>query len=170
MKQQPPITIKFTIKRDSLIYDIENNAYVVGDLMPDTEQPTKHKVIDVAQGGNRNILTRALDLAYSECQNILFPYVKTPATQEDYGDNKLPEESDFMFTLSMPASFSNTTAVYLKKLIHEYMKCRALVEWTGLTFAQMQPSWMLKMEEAKSQIRQILNFRCGKVRRALHPF
>jgi hypothetical protein len=167
---QPPITIRFTIKRDALLYDIENNAYVVGNLIPDTEQPTKHQLIDVAQEGNKDILDRALDLAYSECQNILFPYVKTPASQEDYRENTHPTEADYAFTLSVPASFANDSAIYLKKLIHEYMKCRALVEWTGLVFAQLQPSWVVKMEDVKSQIRQILNFRCKKVRRTLNPF
>lgn len=172
--QQPPVKVSFNIRSAALIYDIENIAYVSGDLIPDTEQPLKHQLIDVAQDGNIDILSRALDLAYSECENLLFPYVETQIMGEDYGDNMLSEDDErdkeYGFSLNMPADFSHATAIYLKKLIHEYMKCRALVEWTRLVYPQLQPTWDMKLEEVRSEIRKVLNYRCGKVRRKLHPF
>lgn len=174
-KQELPVKVSFTIKSEALIYDIENTSFVVGNIISEDEQPLKQQLIDAAQEGNVDILLRALDLAYSECQNFLFPYVKTPVGDVDLGDNMLDEEDvekerEFAFELQVPASFSHTTALYVKKLIHEYMKCRALVEWMSLTYPQAQPSWEIKAEDAKSKLREVLNYRCGKVRRKMHPF
>lgn len=174
-KPELSVKVNFSIKSEALIYDIENTSFVVGNVISDDEQPMKHQLIDVAQEGNIDILLRALDLAYSECQNFLFPYVKTTASDVDLGDNMLEDEDEgkvreFAFELQVPSSFSHTTAIYVKKLVHEYMKCRALAEWMSLAYPQAQPSWEIKAEDAKSKLREVLNFRCGKVRRKMHPF
>lgn len=168
--QQPPINVHFTIKRKALLYDIENTSYVIGNIIPDDGQPQKHQFIDVAQEGNIDIVTRALDLAYSECLNFLFPYVKTPITETECGDDMLKEVEEFDFTIQMPATVSQPTVIYLKKLIHEYMVKRVMVEWTSLSYNEAQPLWELKAQDVRSKIREVLNFRIKKVRRSLHPF
>lgn len=172
--QQPPITAQFKIKRKALLYDIENYSFLLGNVMPEDAQPAKHQLMDVAQKGNIDVVSRMLDLAYSECQNILFPHVKDPiTTDKDFGDDFLTNEveaKEYIFALQLPAEVSSTTIIYLKKLIHEYMVCKVMVAWLTVNNVPARVDWEVRLEDVTSKIRSNLTFRCKRVRRALHPF
>lgn len=170
-KNHTPITAHFTIKRKALLYDVENYAYILGNVIPEENQPSKHQLIDVAQDGNIDVVTRLLDLAYSECLNMLFPHVKDPIQHdEDFGNDMLKEEMAFDFTLQMPAEYSTTSVFYLKKLIHEYMVTKVMVMWLSLNNSNLKVEWEIKLEEITTKIRSTLTLRCNNVRRKLHPF
>ncbi len=52
--------------RKELLYDIENNAYIQGDIMDKGDEHRRHQVIDIGQDGNVDRVTRILNLAYQE--------------------------------------------------------------------------------------------------------
>lgn len=168
--QQLPFTTRFVITRDALLYSIENNAYILGYPMSDDQQPSKHQLMDVGQEGNVDVVTRVLDLAYSECQNVLFPHIIQPDPTDDFGDDKLREVSEYEFALKLPAYFPPTSISYLKKLIHEFMVCRAMFVWLGLNNMPAKTEWEMRTEEVTKKMRETLVLRSKKIRRSLHPF
>lgn len=80
-------TVKLTFKREELLYDIRNNAYVEGDVMQANTEHDRHQVQDICEDGNIDRVTRVLDLAHAECAEALFPYTKENVEQETEMDD-----------------------------------------------------------------------------------
>ena len=80
-------TVKMTFKREELLYDIRNNAYVEGDVMQAQTEHDRHQVQDIGEDGNIDRVTRVLDLAHAECEEALFPYTKENVEQESEMDD-----------------------------------------------------------------------------------
>ena len=80
-------TVKMTFKREELLYDIRNNAYVEGDVMQAKTEHDRHQVQDIGEDGNIDRVTRVLDLAHAECEEALFPYTKENVEQESEMDD-----------------------------------------------------------------------------------
>ena len=80
-------TVKMTFKREELLYDIRNNAYVEGDVMQTKTEHDRHQVQDIGEDGNIDRVTRVLDLAHAECEEALFPYTKENVEQESEMDD-----------------------------------------------------------------------------------
>lgn len=80
-------TVKMTFKREELLYDIRNNAYVEGDVMQVKTEHDRHQVQDIGEDGNIDRVTRVLDLAHAECEEALFPYTKENVEQESEMDD-----------------------------------------------------------------------------------
>ena len=80
-------TVKLTFKREELLYDIRNNAYVEGDVMQAKTEHDRHQVQDIGEDGNIDRVTRVLDLAHAECEEALFPYTKENVEQESEMDD-----------------------------------------------------------------------------------
>lgn len=80
-------TVKMTFKREELLYDIRNNAYVEGDVMQVKTEHDRHQVQDIGEDGNIDRVTRVLDLAHAECEEALFPYTKENLEQETEMDD-----------------------------------------------------------------------------------
>ena len=54
--------------------------------------------------------------------------------------------------------------------VHEYMVCRAMADWMGITKSSVAEQWLAKQEEAMSQIRLTVQMRVRRVRRTMAPF
>ena len=82
--------VTLTFKRAELLYDASNYSFVEADIMPQDEEHTKHQVFDIAQDGNVDRVTRVLNLAHSECVELLFPYAKEdiPDTEQTLNDHR----------------------------------------------------------------------------------
>ena len=93
-------TVTLTFKRSALIYDIENYAFVEGDVMHSDNEHAKHQVFDIAQDGNVDRVTRMLNLAYSECVEIMYPYTKEPCNSEEEQNNELVEKEEYVNCLN----------------------------------------------------------------------
>lgn len=157
-------------KRSQLLYDIENNAYIEGSVMPkDTEAHNRHMVQDVGQEGNVDTVSRTLDLCHAQAKEMLYPYTKCEIRRADI-NNKLREPKVYGIVMCLPDYFSHTTLLLIEKLIHKYMVCKALEEWLSITHPQRSQIWREKAEETEKEIRSTMNHRRSKVRRKLHPF
>lgn len=160
-------TIRYKFKRQSLLYDIANYAFVEGDVMQTDSDHLRQQVQDIIQEGNIDRVNRVLALAFSECDNMLFPYTTSKINGELECKNSIEAPEEYMITLSVPETFAPSTASLLGKLLHEYMVCRVLSDWMSITYPQAQVSWQIKLEDIQSRVRQCINFRTKKVRRRI---
>lgn len=163
--------VRLVFKHPELLYDIENCSFVEGDIMADDNDHAKHHVFDVGQEGNVNRVARVLDLAYSECVEMLYPYTKSKIAEgQDALDDMLCAPEEYTIDLTLPEDFSLTTLKLLKTLIHEYLVCKVLSDWMSITNPKSQANWEEKLARLKERIQVSLVSRTGKMRRRLKPF
>ena len=162
--------VNLSFKREQLLYDIKNYAFVEGDVMQAKTEHDRHQVIDVGEDGNIDRVTRVLDLSFVECVDLLYPYSKK--TFEDMQDSNdiLEETETYTIEMKVPDWFSKTTVVLLEKLIHEYMVYRVLADWMSITNPASKANWEEKIEDVSEKIRGCMNARCRRLRRTQTPF
>lgn len=170
-KQAGKLNAVLIFKRDQLLYDIKNAAFIEGRVMEgDADMGRRRAIVqDVGEAGNVDRVTRMLDLAMARCREMLYPYTKHAVVRGEL-DNRLREREVFGVVMSVPEDFSQTSLVLLKELIHEYLVCKALGDWLGMTYPEKAQMWEAKAESAAQEIRTNLNARIGRVRRRMHPF
>lgn len=157
-------------EREQLLYDIRNYCYVEGHIMPsETEAHARHTVQDVGEEGNVDRVTRVLDLAVSECRELLYSYTRRAVKQKELND-KLRERSVYGIVMRVPDEFSQTTLVYLERLIHEYLVCKGVADWLSITNPQKSQIWEAKAQDARNAVSVSLAARTGRTRRRVHPF
>ena len=171
-KNEPSKEATLVFKRAELLYDIENYSFVEGDLLKEVEgEHNRHQVTDIGQEGNVNRVTRVLNLAHSECVEMLYPYTKDEiADEQEVMDDVLAAPKEYVIALTLPNGFSMTTLKMLKHLIHEYMVCKVLADWMSITNPSSQANWEDKVQRLKEKIRTSLVSRRGVTRRKLKPF
>ena len=156
-------------KRDQLLYDIKNYAYIEGGVMGTESNHNRHMVQDVGEEGNVDRVTRVLNLTVAKCRELLYPYTKDELHRTELNDT-LREPQVYGIVLSVPTDFSQTTLYLLENLIHEYLVCKALSDWLSITNPAKAQVWEVKAEDAESEIRANLHARIARTRRRLHPF
>ena len=169
----PTRTVKLVFKREQLLYDIGNYAFVEGDIMPVKEEHERHQVMDVAQEGNIDLATRILNLAHSEVVEALYPYTKEPIVDEEIFDDNLEEPDEYEINITVPQTYSRTSVKYLRWLIHEYLVYRVLYEWMSLTNLAnplSKQNWEAKIESIKSKMKSAIRGRGKPLRISQHPF
>lgn len=163
--------VTLTFKRAEIIYDVSNYSYVEADVIPEGDECRRHQVFDISQDGNVDRVTRVLNLAYSECVEMLYPYTKQEIPDEQEAlDDILKSPDVYKITMTVPEDFSLTTLKMLGNLIHEYLVCRILADWMSITNPQSEANWEKKFTTLRNKIRTSLVSRTGKVRRKLKPF
>lgn len=156
-------------KRDQLLYDIKNYAFIEGSVMDTESNHNRHTVQDVGEEGNVDRVTRVLNLTVCKCRELLYPYTKKEMHRTELNDN-LREPPVYGIVLSIPLDFSQTTLYLLENLIHEYLVCKAVADWLSITNTAKAQVWEAKAEDAESEIRINLHNRIAKTRRRMHPF
>lgn len=156
-------------KRDQLLYDIKNYAFIEGSVMDTESNHNRHTVQDVGEEGNVDRVTRVLNLTVCKCRELLYPYTKKEMHRTELNDN-LREPPVYGIVLSVPTDFSQTTLYLLENLIHEYLVCKAVADWLSITNTAKAQVWEAKAEDAESEIRINLHNRIAKPRRRMHPF
>lgn len=158
------INVLLQFKRDELLYDIKNYAYIEGHIMPsETQEQVRHTIQDIGEEGNVDRITRLLNLGVSKCKEIMYPYTKREI-YKDILDDTLREPPVYGIVLDLPDGFSQTTVFLLEKLVHEYLVCYAVADWLSITNGSKAEVWLAKADEAESSIRTALNSRRNKVR------
>lgn len=156
-------------KRDQLLYDIKNCAYIEGSVMAADTEHNRHMVQDVGEDGNVDRVTRVLNLTMAMCREMLYPYTKNDVHRPEL-DDKLREPNTYGIVLSVPEDFSQTTLYLLENLIHEYLVSKALADWLSITNPAKSQIWEVKAEDAKREIETNMNARKSRTRIRLHPF
>lgn len=169
--EQKKKSVTLIFKREEILYDVQNNTYIETDVSETTNEHVKHQMRDVAQFGNVDRVTRVLNLAYQESLEMLYPYTKTEIEDEQKPiNNILTEPQEYVFELTLPETFSSTTLLYIKELLHNYFVYRVLADWTSIVNPPAQPKWEEKKEETRYKIKTALVSRLKALRRKLKPF
>lgn len=163
------LTAVLGFKRDQLLYDIKNYAYIEGSVMDTGSNHNRHMVQDVGEEGNVDRVTRVLNLTVAKCRELLYPYTKNELHRTELNDI-LREPKVYGIVLSVPTDFSQTTLYLLENLIHEYLVCKAVSDWLSITNPAKAQVWEAKAEDAESEIRVNLHARIARTRRRLRPF
>lgn len=156
-------------KREQLLYDIKNYAYIEGSVMETDSEHNRHTVQDVGADGNVDRITRVLNLTVAKCKEMLYPYTKNELRRTEL-DDKLREPKEYGIVLRVPSDFSQTTLYLLKNLIHEYLVSKAMSDWLSITHTAKAEVWEAKAKEAEQEIRLNLHARMRNTRRRPHPF
>lgn len=156
-------------KRDQLLYDIKNYAYIEGSIMETESSHCRHTVQDVGEDGNADRVARVLNLTVGKARELLYPYTKSDISRAEL-DDILREPPVYGIVLSLPLDFSQTTLQLLEDLIHEYLVCKAVADWLSITNPAKADVWGQKAMDAESEIRMNLHNRISKARRTLRPF
>ena len=157
-------------KRDQLLYDISNYAFVEGDVMGEDTEHAKHQVKDIAEEGNVDRVTRVLNLAHDECVEQLYPYTKDDVVDGERFDDTFQAPEEYTIRMQLPDGFARSTVNLVRTLIHEYMVCRVLQDWLSITFPNSAPNWERKMTQLKKNMKTSLLSRKVVMRRKLKPF
>lgn len=160
-------TVTLTFKREQLLYDIKNYAYIESYIMPAESEEAKHTVADVGEEGNVDRVTRVLDLGVSICRELLYPWAKKDIVNTGL-DDTLKERQQYIIKMTVPTTFSQTTLTLLERLIHEYLVCRGVADWLSITNPQKAEIWLAKAAEAESEIRVAIHSRTERTRIRQH--
>ena len=161
-----------TLHRSEIIYDIEQEAWAEGENIPEEFRKSKHLVQDIVEDGQADRATRIMNLAYSECVEMLYPYTKRTFSGEDYTkENTLRIANEYVFQLeNLPAAVSTTSIDILGGLLHEYIVSRVLQDRLTTTKKESAAEWQIKIDEIKRKVNSVLCRRIRPVRRRLSPF
>lgn len=166
-KEGRTLRVKLTFKRDQLLYDIRNNAYVESHVMDPDKEHARHMVADVGEEGNVDRMTRVLDLGVSMCREMLYPWAKREIEVTEM-DDTLRERKQYVIEMSVPETMSQTTLRLVERLIHEYLVCRGVADWLSITNAEKAETWLAKAAEAESEIRTAIHSRMERTRIRQH--
>ncbi len=166
-KEGRTLRVKLTFKRDQLLYDIRNNAYVESHVMEPDKEHARHMVADVGEDGNVDRMTRVLDLGVSMCREMLYPWAKREIEVTEM-DDTLRERKQYVIEMSVPETMSQTTLRLVERLIHEYLVCRGVADWLSITNAEKAETWLAKAAEAESEIRTAIHSRMERTRIRQH--
>ena len=166
-KHKEETKVSLTFNTSELMYDIKNYAYIEGNIMADDEK--KFQVRDIAEDGNRDRVTRMLNLAHAECVEMLYPYTKTEVSSSEK-DNILELPDIFIIDMNANSGFSQTTINMLSILIHEYMVNRVVADWLSINKPESQANWEIKLVDIKDKVKSTIANRRGPVKRRLQPF
>ncbi len=166
-KEGRTLRVKLTFKRDQLLYDIKNNAYVESHVMEPDKEHARHMVADVGEEGNVDRMTRVLDLGVSMCREMLYPWAKREIEVTEM-DDTLRERKQYAIEMSVPETMSQTTLRLVERLIHEYLVCRGVADWLSITNAEKAETWLAKAAEAESEIRTAIHSRMERTRIRQH--
>lgn len=166
-KEGSTLKVKLTFKREQLLYDIKNYAYVESHVLPPDAEHARHMVADVGEEGNVDRVTRVLDLGVSMCREMLYPWAKKDIGKTEY-DDTLTEREQYVIVMNVPSTMSQTTLTLVERQIHEYLVCRGVADWLSITNPQKSETWLAKAAEAESEIRVAIHSRMKRTRIGQH--
>ena len=170
MKAEKNKRVTLTFKREEILYDCRNYAYIEGDTMKTADEHDRHQVMDVGEDGNVDRVARVLDLAFAQCVELCYPYSKVAVDDETEADDTLNAPETYVLRLRVPDDFAQSTVTLLGKLIHELLVYKVMADWMSITKPDAKANWQEKIQEMEAQIVSHLNFRIGRVRRTQTPF
>lgn len=170
MKAEKNKRVTLTFKREEILYDCRNYAYIEGDTMKTADEHDRHQVMDVGEDGNVDRVARVLDLSFAQCVELCYPYSKVAVDDETEADDTLNAPTTYVLRLRVPDDFAQSTVTLLGKLIHELLVYKVMADWMSITKPEAKANWQEKIQEMEAQIVSHLNFRIGRVRRTQTPF
>lgn len=162
--------VQLVFKREELLYDIKNYAYIEGHVWGEENQHAQHTLIEIGEEGNVDRVNRILGVVHAAAVEMLYPYTKQEPEDDEEIDDRMWIPTNYKIVMLVPATMSRTTLHLLHKLIHEFMVCRVIYDWLSITHPEAARNWLEKALEAEEEINSIKHSRRGASRRPSHPF
>lgn len=171
--QEEKRAVVLRFRRENLDYSIGNMAYVESHVMSEEAECRKHVVADILDEGNRDRVTRILGVIHAGVIEMLYPFTKIGAVEEEIVDD-IWEPEEYLIEVHVPETFSRTSLHYLSRLIHEYMVYRVLSDWLSIAGDPNSASWRMWIEKAseiEGEIERLKSHRTGAtLERKLRPW
>lgn len=165
-----PRQVDITLYRNSLLYDISNIAYIVGDSIPDLDDKVRSAITDICEEGNIDRITRIMNRAYNDLLNLLYAYTKERVLEENRVDNLFSEPVEYKIRMMVPEDFSKTTVSALSECLHEYIVNIVIADWLSITKKDEMSTWQEKADIVLGRAKNIINDRVGAIKRKLSVF
>lgn len=158
-----------TLKKESLLYDISNLAYVIADC-EESGHHRLHQVFDITEEGNVDRVARVMWLAFAKVQEVFSSSLVSvsPGPGRDFA----AKVQDYSLVFSESIAVSQARLMKIKELLREYLVCTALADWLGITLAEVSSIWLRRAEAAFGELSLMASeiSAGGELRRRLSPF
>jgi hypothetical protein len=138
-KKTKTTTAIIRLSKQRMIYDIANNAFVVGETIEDAGPHAKHLVQDVVEGQNIDRVCRVMSLAFCRVKDLLRQWV-------------VDVEEEYVLRIVVPYGLPRCTIDYWAILAYEYVTASAIADWLGITAKDKAPEWQRKADEAAERL------------------
>lgn len=160
------------IRRDRLLYDIANYAYIEGHRteIKSGEPSEAHLITDICADGNIDRINRTLSLAHASAVEILHPLTRR---RNMCGTivNEIVAPDVYSIRLRRDVGMPDTTARLLARLVHEYMVCKAVGDWLSIVDPTAAARWAEKCADAACEMRRcVLSLSRGTLIRRSSPW
>lgn len=118
-----------------MIYDIANNAFVVGQTLEDVEPHVRHLVQDVVEGQNIDRVSRVMSLAFCRVKELLHRWM-------------VDDDEEYVIRLVVKGGLQRCTIDYWAILAYEYVTTSAIADWLDVTAKDKAEVWRVKAEKA----------------------
>lgn len=138
--------ITITLKKDEILYDIENTTYLVGNSRStgdNFEQVSNMQ--NSGEGEDRNFVLRSVETAFAEVKRILSRYINEDMAAAN--NDLMLATGDFVLSLNVVDVFNESATESLKGAAHEYIISSALMDW----FANVKPDEMTIYQTRKQE-------------------
>lgn len=152
--------MKITLKKEKLLYDISNLAYVISDT-GETDHKL-HQVADICESGNIDRVARILGLAYAKVQSVLSPVLNIREVRHDYDFSVIPR--NYVFHLR-DKILSYDRILKIKETAYEYMVCMVLKDWLQITLPTVSGVWQDRAERCLEALEGMAGVTVNVVRR-----
>ncbi|MBO4850332.1 MAG: hypothetical protein J5529_05435 [Prevotella sp.] len=137
------------LSRQRIIYDISNNAFVVGETIAD-DPHARHHVQDVVEGQNRDRVDRVVWLAFCRARAFFVKFLDDREGCQPPPEGRHPEE--YVIRLFVPGGLSRPMLDYWAILVYEYVTASAIADWLELTAPEKAEPWRRRMEQAEERL------------------
>lgn len=136
--------ITITLKKDELLYDVENTSYLVGNSRSTGDNFEQvSNIQNSGEGEDRNFILRSVENAFNEVKRNLSRYIDETKTASN--NALMADTGDFVLTLKVVDVFNEASTDTLKSATHEYIVSSALMDW----FANVKPDEMVIYQNRK---------------------
>lgn len=137
-------TITITLKKEEILYDIENTTYLIGNSRSTGDNFEQvSNIQNSGEGEDRNFILRSVENAFDEVKRNLSRYVDE--TKIAANNALMVETGDFVLSLNVVDMFNEASTDSLKSAAHGYIVSSALMDW----FANVKPDEMVIYQNRK---------------------
>ena len=179
-KKDKQTTVIIRLSHRRMLYDIANNAFVVG-LSESGER--RQWVHDIVEGQNADRVERVLWMAFCRLRDKLAGCRRidrvetTPGDRMTHpwdvetrlagGDKSDHHSREYLIKMTMRGEVRKAKADYWGVLCYEYMTATAIADWLEMTAPEQAPCWKTKGEMAWEALMDSVVNIGGQGRRAL---
>lgn len=129
--------IAITLKKEEILYDIENTTYLVGNSR--STGANFEQVSNIQNSGeneDRNFILRSIDTAFGEVKRNLSRYIDESKLTDS--NDLMSADGNLVLNLKVVDQFNEASTESLKSSVHEYIVSSSLEDW----FANVKPDEM----------------------------